>query len=229
VAAKSKGVGPSKIFAAPEGSFPATDWSKLTLNGLPIPETLWGAVTYEMTDQGAAERNAKARAANGEGWPKIELGKARDDKDVDRYGDELADDRGDALDPMAQAMAGHVPAGHRGRWFGPRKTHLEGMIRAGIKYEPVLDDERRKVEIGGMFLGTAPTPVVERMLRREAADARDRIGAAEDAVREQNERIMTESGLTRVARRHRELDGITGVTEEDGAAVTEEILAGLGN
>jgi hypothetical protein len=222
-------VGESKRFVAPEGTFPPTDWSKLTLNGLPIPETLWGAVTYEMTDQGAAEKNAKARASNGEGWPRIEHGADPDDKGIDRYGDELDDGRGDALDPMAQAMAGHVPAGHRGRFFGPKKTHLEGMVRAGIKYETVLDKDGKKIEIGGMFLGTAPTPVVERMLRREHEDARDRIGAAEDAVHEQNERIMSESGLTRVARRHRELEGITGVTEEDGDAVTHEILAGLGN
>lgn len=227
--AKSRGVGESKPFIAPPGTFPEQDWSKYTLNGLPIPEAFYAAITYEMTDQGAAEKNAKAREANGEGWPKIEMGAASDDKDIDRYGDQLDDGRGDALDPLAQAMEGRVPAGHRGRWFGPKKTHTEGLVRAGIQYRPVLDKDSNKIEIGGMFLGSAPAPVVERMLQRESAQAAERIGAAEDAAREQNDRIMTESGLTRSARRRAARAGLVGVVEEDNDQVTAEILAGLGN
>lgn len=229
----SGGIGESKTFNAPPGTFPEMDWGKLTLNGLPVAEELRHLVSYAMTDQGVAERVEIARAAsgtqpNGERWPRVEFGKGPDEKKLDEFAD---DEDYNLPEPFAQLAdlarsRGDLKPGQRHRMMAPKATALLGMVRERIEYEVVKDKNGKEYVSGGCVLAAAPEDEVAKVERRHKRRAQENDIKSTEEIRAINERMMGPGGLERSARRHHNPGGFDGLTVEDPAIVNREVLSG---
>lgn len=157
---------PSKIHAAPEGTFPETiDWSKLTVGGLPIPEHLQGLVPWASTDQATEERRAN-RKHEPSG---IEFGADPLDKGVEKFRDglEAGVDPWDNPDPLHEKALEVVKPGERHRFLSPRK-----ITQAGLRgWVPKVDVKGNQVTVGEMILATMPEDVAKRRDKRMRAKA----------------------------------------------------------
>lgn len=209
----SRGVGPSKIFAREQGH--GRDWSKLTINGVPIPEAMHALTPYEMTDQGAAEERAKVIAKNGreDTGPRIELTRDQDDKRVDKYADDL--EYGGLVtnpDPLKVMMDKHLPKGHRGLWLGEEKMKQSGLLRGVIEYKPVLIKNAEtwqfeRVKQNGMLLASVPEDLARKAEAYYIDQARQKERSTQEKVHEQSDRILGDGRMRRLAKQQ------TGVLE----------------
>lgn len=181
----------SKRFIAPEGTFTDTiDWSKLTVAGQPIPAHLHGLIAYELTDQAAAEREAK-REYEPSG---ITMGADPLDKGVDKYAAGLRDDVDQWAnpDPLKECAAKHVGPGERHRFLSTRKIDRSGMRG----WEPKIATEngtKKMVTVGGMILATMPEERAQsrdRFFKEKAANA---MVAATDKQRELNDQAASQT------------------------------------
>jgi hypothetical protein len=236
--ARSRGVGESRIHASPpddpsRAGMP--DWSKLTLNGQPIPEHLWGSVPYRMTDQGAAEFNA------GRERPRVEVvTDERDKKIIGQYREDLTNavplrgqaqragyipDADDPMqegnDPFALLLKQHVPKGMHGMMMSTTRVKSEGMRRGRLMYEPLLDEQGRRIGLEGsasdMFIAIVPQEAYEREQKRLASNAQTAAVRAQDKVREHNDHNLTERARNRVERRNS--DDFEGLVDDTESAV----------
>jgi hypothetical protein len=221
-APRSTGVGESKPFIAEPGAFPAPDvkFSNLTVNGVPIPETMVQLIPYEHTDQGRAEFNA------GKQVPRVQILRDDVDKSIEHYRDDLLADRPleEANDPLRVLMAQNLPEGRRGLFMSEKKCDREGMTRGVLQYEPVLvekDGKLERVKHGGMFLASVSETAAQRADKFYAEKARGAMVNAIDKVNEQTDEFMTERMQRNVRRQGRgEYDGIT---QEQGDAVANDL------
>lgn len=223
----AQGYGESKVFAAPPGSFPEErDWSKLTINGFPISDALRTQITYQMTDQGAAEAN------EGKEPRRVEVLRDRtryqdihdDGRKLEAYRDNLGDE--DMLivdDPMAAVMKENLPEGHRGLFMGEKKIKESGMIRGVLKYQPVLDEKGQPVTIGGMILASVPEKAARAAEGRYDALNQAKQVQAVEKVQESADQVMSEQKLMDMARRRRTLDDLAGLSVDNGDAAAEEM------
>jgi|SRR5579872_928307 len=217
--AQAQGVGESRIFVAPEGSFPpgTVDWSTLTVAGKPIPEHLWGLVPYAQTDQGRAENNEgkQERAA--------EIVRTEESKRIERFRDFQFDGAEPGMgDPMKELVDQHVQPGQHPRFLSPRSFPVHGTRG----YEKVLDSEGNPVMFGDMYLGVIPQDEAIKREKRDAALARQMMVDAQDTVREQTEQIMSERDMRSLARRRGTLEYVAGMQSEDGEELRHEFLVG---
>src|SRR5690348_16552072 len=96
---QAAGVGESRPFIAEPGAFPEgeIDWPKVTVNGLPLAENLWGLLPYAQTDQGRAENNA------GKQESRVTITRTEEDKRIQRMADFQYDSAEPGLgDPMKE-------------------------------------------------------------------------------------------------------------------------------
>jgi hypothetical protein len=149
----STGVGESRTFNAPEGTFPEDlenprHLSNCTLNGEPIPEGLWALIPYEMTDQGHAEKHAgKTHARSSVVVDEVH-------QSIRRRGGNLDEGMGfDAYDPMLELVHEHVPAGMRPKFLSKRKVDSEGTTRG---YKICRKENGDPVSLGTSILGYMP-------------------------------------------------------------------------
>ena len=228
---RSTGVGPSKRFVAPEGTFEQThDWSKLTVNGQAIPETLWAQIPYSMTDQGAAELNAGKEVAHAKVVREAPLS-SRSTEDLTRFKNEQSIEQSVAQyresldlleqeDPLGVLMKRHLPAGHRGLWLSERKVSDTGYRRGVVDYEPVLDQDGKRIQHGRMFLGSVPEPLASAAEQHYEKRNRELTKSAVETVREHNQRVMTDAGIRRQNQRGDLPDeGIEFLDKEQGGMV----------
>jgi hypothetical protein len=216
--ATSSGVGPSKPHVAPEGTFePALDWSKLTINGEPVPEEVWGKLPYRLTDQGAAEEMARIIKGNGgrTQTAHVEITRDKDDKAIDRFR-HVDHERS----PLAIMQDRYTGAGMSSRWFGARKMEEAGLIRKGIeysivKYPPGHEKAGQAVMQGGMMLGEAPAGVVDDAREFFRSKADDAMQAAQDRVAEQVEQVVPKETMRRMARQSGAQDFLSGIQVEE--------------
>lgn len=165
--AAAAGIPDSRPFIAPEDEPIRTeqrDWSQLTINGQPVPEAAWNVIPYEATDQGAKERNERIREMNGgrDPGPRVEFGRDSQDKEIDRYGDDLylSIPNGEAHDPLRAPMDKHTPKGMRGCWLSDKRVAKDGRDRDIIRWQPLYVSDgkggRELVRQGNMTLCVIP-------------------------------------------------------------------------
>lgn len=214
----------------------------MALKDMPIEAQ--GRILFQQTDQGAAwwERN-RHKLENRDTIPPIERGmglatggEATDaaDKIALQYRDDLVAgvpleaamaragiphtgrlvQRRDA-DPFAMIMEQHVPAGYSGLMMSKKQIDKKGMIRGAVEYVPVFDKEGNKVTSGDFCLAMAPTEVVDAAKRMYAEDNLTQQNRAVERVREEQDRIITDGRLGKVARRNRAGDDFEGIVEDD--------------
>lgn len=221
-APQSTGFGESKIFAAPEGSFEQTvDWSKMTVNGEPIPEAYWGLIPYAHTDEGREKFN------EGKEMPRVQILSDEVDSSVRHYRDDLRDSIPliENNDPLRRIVEKYTPAGHRGLMMSEKKCDKEGMQRGVLEYEPVMvmkDGKLERVKHGGMFLGSVPESHAKAAEKYYADKARDRMVDAADRVNEGVHEIVTEQVGRKITRSNR--GEFAGVFQEDHDQVAHEFV-----
>lgn len=220
--AVSRGVGPSKVFSKEQ---PGLDWDKLTVNGQPIPPAMRSLMPYEMTDQGASERQVRLGKDKSQQGPRVQVLRDQDDKRVDKYSEDL--EFGDLIntdDPLRIAMDKHLPSGHRGLWMGDMKMKESGLVRGRIEYKPVLVDDGTghmvQVRQNGMLLTSVPEGLArknDKFFQQRAADLEH---SAQEKVNEQSDRVVADGRMRKIAQRESSaLDGL--VVETDEAAGAE--------
>lgn len=226
--ARSTGVGESKRFGG--GGADKLDWDAVTVDGRPVPEHMRRFVRWEDTDQGIAERNAKALEANG-GRPGANVEIVRDEIDTDpgHFRDDLESGAPlDAIlakegtrprltreqlkemnkDPYAKLMAKHLKPGEHGMMLSRRKMEEEETLRGNLDYELVKDANGNPVKRGNMFLGKVPQHEFEAEQADLEQQNRSRIVKANENLLEAQERI---SG--KALRKGNEL-GFTGIEQK---------------
>ena len=212
-AGKFAGVGDSRPFIAEAGTFePPRDWSRLTLNGQPIPEELWVKLPYRMTDQGAAEADAGKeprrvevlREARLESQTADELLRTMNDRTIQQSVDQFREslELMEREDPLGVLMKRHTPEGHRGLFMSQRRCDEagRGLRRGVVDYQIVLVDGK-PVAHGGMFLASVPEELALRAEAYYAKKTAEQTQAAVSTVKELRQQVMTEAGIQRQNRR----------------------------
>ena len=205
----STGFGDSRVFAEPQE--PQRDWSRLTVNGKPIPEHLWnGVMPYSLTDQAIEEREQE-REFEPSG---IELGKTPELKHIEAFGDGIKAGMQpwETPDPMRELVDKYGSKGDRHRFLSPAKVEREGLRG----WEPVMVTEngvKTQVKLGNMFLGRMPKERAAARDRHMRDRAHNQMVQANDVVKEQQEQIMSKARIDRMNRRR-------GVDDRDEGLVT---------
>lgn len=152
--AMSTGVGESKMFNAPEGTFPdelgdPRHPSNCTLHGEPIPEPMWPLIPYELTDQGHFEKHDGVEHA----VASVTVDEVH--QQIRRRGGDLEEGRSpfDAFDPMLELVHEYVPAGMRPKFLSKRKMDAEGTTRG---YTICRKPDGDPVTLGTSVLGFMP-------------------------------------------------------------------------
>lgn len=248
--AKSTGFGESKIFAAPEGSFPKAEGeieildchvAGMSVRDLPRDSQL--RILYQQTDEGIAwyeanrhkleNRDAPA-GPQGRGMRVAGLGEATDEEDklLVKYRDELAADNDGlhlATDPFADVVAENVPPGFRGLMMSERQCKDKGMVRGVLKYEKLLKKDpatgrMEPVTIGGMFLGVVPEVTAQKAERHYARLQAEKQVSAVEKVTEQTERVMSGRDMQNVAKKRHVLEDLIGLETEDPERADAELI-----
>jgi hypothetical protein len=209
-----------------------------------LPEEAQGRILFQQTDQGQAwwERNRR-RLENRDTLPPSERGMrmatggiATDpaEKEMLQFRDDLV--AGSTLeaalarqgirhtgrlvrsdpDPFAIVMEKHVPPGYSGLMMSEKQCTTKGMVRGVVEYVPFLDANGNRVTRGDMFLAIAPTEVVKEAKRGYEAADREQRQRAVDRVREEQERIITDTKLNRIAGKNRARGDFEGLVDDDG-------------
>lgn len=154
---RSTGVGASRTFNAPAGTFEddrsnPRHLANCTLNGQPIPEHLWSTLPWDLTDQAY---EAKANDGRPRASGSIEVTRDEVSQSIRRRGGDL--ERGmesdEAFDPMQELVREYVPAGMRPKFLSKRKVHAEGTTRG---YTICTDAKGDPVTLGTSVLGYMP-------------------------------------------------------------------------
>jgi hypothetical protein len=245
----AQGFGESRIFAAPEGSFPPAegeiDILECHVAGMPVrdlPRANQIRILYQQTDEGQAWWEANRHllenrdgqvGPQGRGMRVAGLGEATDveDKKILRYRDELASDTDGlhfATDPMAEPLKEFTPPGHRGLFMSERQCKEKGMVRGNLKYERVLAKNpttgaMEPVIVGNMFLASVPEALAQKAERYVARINADKQITAQHQVREQAERVMASSDLTSIAKRKSVLDDLMGLDDDNADRADQEL------
>lgn len=209
-----------------------------------LPEAAQGRILFQQTDQGVEwwERNRRT-LENRDTLPPMERGMrmatggiATDpaEKEMLQFRDDQVAGvtfqqalsrqgikhtgrlvRADA-DPFALVMEKHVPAGYSGLMMSEKQCVTKGMVRGVVEYVPFLDAAGNRVTRGDMFLAIAPAEVVAEAKRGYEAADREQRQRATDRVREEQERIITDTKLNRIAGKNRARGDFEGLVDDDG-------------
>lgn len=245
----AQGVGTSKVFAAPEGTFVDGTVDLGEGNAIAMldchvagvllsemPAEVQQRILFQQTDEGIVwweQNRAKlentekaAPSASGRGM-RLPTGREATDpaeKEIIHFRDDLANDvpLDENHDPLRVAMELHLPAGHRGLFVGEQKASKEGTRRGVIDWQPVLDEKGQRIKVGGMFLCSVPETVAKRADEFYQNKAKDRMVAAEDKVRGQIEEIRSEKDIRRTRTADRDFFG--GLQDDDPETAAEQVL-----
>lgn len=190
IMSKGGGIGESKIFGAPAGTFEDNPILNLHVGGIlvkELPVELQTRIVYAQTDEGIAAANEGKAEPSGirvgaEGFDKA-LQQRRDDvkeRDMESY---------EARDPLKEVADQYARPGFRPKFLSPRRVKENGGTG---DYVVVKDDRGEPVTVKGMVLGQMP---------EAKALARNRHYQAKSnrLLAEITERYKQEGGATAVA------------------------------
>lgn len=150
----SNGVGESRIFVAPEGTFPNPndELRECHINGKRVGDIFTDEqivnLTWHHTDEGIAARNA------GKSDLRVEVGAGPLEKSIQRKKDDVLD-RGmetwEASDPMKEVLDANPHPGFRRRFLSDGTVKNKGTRG----WQPVIKDGE-PVKLGGMTLAEMP-------------------------------------------------------------------------
>lgn len=202
--ATAQGVGESQRFGGnynPERSSEELDWSKLTLNGMPIAPDLYNKLPYFYTDQAIAEREAKRGPDAG----RVQFVRDQQDKVVDKYADGLAANMEPwegGIDPLLETKKRHEEPGWRYRYVSERKAAIDGW-RGWKAVEVAIGGVKQMIKIGNSILARMPEDKAKQRDRFMREKAESQMVAATEKVQELRDQFVSETDLKRIARRRR--------------------------
>ena len=247
----AQGTGPSKIFAAPEGTFvdgevDLGDGQKIAMLDCHVagtklsemPAEIQQKILFQQTDEGMVwweanrhrlenkEKVAPSAAGRGNRLPSGREATDPADKSILQFRDDLIEDLpfDEQHDPLRHLMQEHLPAGHRGLWISEQKSDKEGLRRGVLNWQPVLVEQSGKMERvrhGKMFLASVPIELAERADQFYQKKAEDRMIAAEDKVREQVDQIKSERDIRRTRSADRDFFG--GLQDDDPEVAAQQL------
>lgn len=153
IMSKGGGIGESKTFNAPDGTFEENPILNLHVAGVlvrDLPVEMHSKIVYSQTDEGIAANNEgkveNAARVTSDGWNKA-LEQRRDDlteRGMESY---------EARDPLKEVADAHATPGMRPKYLSPRKVKENGGTG---DYEVVKDASGDPVRVKGMILGQMP-------------------------------------------------------------------------
>jgi len=181
----SHGVGESKPFIAPAGTFPENKILDCHVGGVlvrDLPVEIQGRILYRQTDEGIAELN--------EG--KVERRASVISDPLDKIINAPSDlEPWEAQDPMKELAQRYVPPDMSPKFLDPGKCDKDGMRG----FEVVKDQRGDPVKLGTLMLGQMPR---ERARRRNAAyqqKAADDAREIHEEFQVKQERLLGDAGL----------------------------------
>lgn len=184
---QSAGVGESKRFNAPEGTFEPVP--ELHVGGVPLSDLgeAAAAIPYGNTDEGIAERMAKPHAVT-------QIVRDELDNKIAERRDFLSNESlepWEAPDPMLELTNRHIVPGMRPKFLSPEKVRMAGTRG----FEVVKDERGDPVKLGNMILGQMPeAKAIARNKHYQELGLRKQ---AEMTIefQEQQERLLRDAGM----------------------------------
>lgn len=151
------GIGESKVFTAPEGTF--DDQPVLHMGGKPIPPELLHAVPWANTDEGIAEAEARP-------GPRASVEVLSDETMPGRHAQRFKEsaEQGKpwlAGNEMMRLMDVYRPEGHKVRFLADEVNKKSGLRG----YQVVKDEHGEPVRFGNSVLGSVPDKRAREMER----------------------------------------------------------------
>lgn len=202
-AAMSTGVGESKPFGGDherELQPGERDWSKLTLNGMPIPPEVQATLPYYYTDQAVAERESK-RDPNA---VRVEVLRGPEEKMIEKYRDGLmaeSEPWESGIDPLLETRKRFGEPGKRYRFLSEAKVGTDGW-RGWKPVETIENGVAKVVKLGKMIFGWMPEEKAQKREKFFADKAREQMVQAQERVLETVDRIADATKMRKIARRH---------------------------
>lgn len=146
----AQGVGESRTFAAPEGTFEESPILNMHVGGVLVrdmPISAQGRILHQQTDEGIAAAN------EGKSDIRVSVGDPLK-KQLARKKDEVLNvgmETWEASDPMKEVIAQHGRPGFRNRFLSDATVKNKGLRG----WQPVIVDGE-PVKLGGMTLGEMP-------------------------------------------------------------------------
>lgn len=193
-AARSVGIGKSKIHAADAGQFEPNPILSCHIGGVLVAEmplNIQHAITFAHTDEGIAQREeelrSKGRLAD-PNEPRIEFGRTEWDGELEGYGDA---ENPAASDPLKIAMDKHCTTGFAGKFMSK-----EAMKKFGSRgYRVVKDATGTPVERGNMVLGEIPKELRDKRKAKYAALDREQQAAPSRTFQSEQEQVFSQAGI----------------------------------
>jgi len=192
------GVGESKIFAAPEGTFDDNPILNCHVAGVlvrDLPEAVQSRIVFRQTDEGIEQEEARILEQNG-GRPaaNVEIGAGPEDKALQQRRSQIKDEDYEpymARDMMRELADKHVPKGMRPKFLSPSKV----KERAGTGDWEIVKVDGQPVTYKGMLLAQMPEKRARarnrhyqeksrEMLKRNDEQFKELAGGADGAVLE---------------------------------------------
>jgi len=173
------------------GPAPSNPPRVLHVNGKPIPVHFQHAITYEMTDEGIAELNARRVEPSG-----VQLGDGPWEKNLQRRMDLANDDNQvsrevwDGTDPAVEAVKEFGKPGFAHRLLSPQRIKSKGYRN----WKPVVAPNGDPVTVGTMILGAMPESKKRVRQQHYANLAREAVEEAEAQIQDAQDRIIHAAG-----------------------------------
>jgi hypothetical protein len=159
---------------------PAAEDRELTVGGKPIPTEIAHLVPYANTDQGIAERMAKA----GDKVARVEMVRDEHHKKLDAYAAQPWDAAGG--NPMKEVVDKVREPGFSYKMLSPRVVDRRGL--RGFEAVP-------EARYGNMFVGRMPIEERERRNEHYRREGLDRAEEAAEVYQENQERLVRDGGV----------------------------------
>jgi len=184
---QAQGIGESKVFAAPPGTFPESSVLDCHVGGVlvrDLPIEVQGRILYQQTDEGIAERNAgkvdsAARVTEG---PLEKAIQARGDESLQPW---------EAPDPMQELVKKHIQSGMRPRFLSTRKTDKDGKRGWEVVVDPKTGEP---VKLGTLILAQMPEQKASSRNAFYQAKSEEDLREIFDEYAEKQERMIRDAG-----------------------------------
>jgi len=185
------GVGESKPFIAPEGTFPENPILDCHVGGRLVRDLdpdMQAKILYQQTDEGIAERD-EGRVPAGSA-ARVTAGPL--DKAIQERRDDLATgmEPWEARDPLKEVADAHTQPGQRPKFLSPPVIQSRGL--RGFE---VVKSGGDPVRVGNMVLGVMPEAKAEQRNRRFREKSKSDLVEVEKRYKETQEQQIREAGL----------------------------------
>lgn len=148
------------------------------------PDPNFGHVLVGPSNEELLARDLAAKAEReASGYPRVEMGRDAEDKQIF---DRLDDDEFDPLsesDPLRAAVKAYGRPGFANKLLSDRVCNIQGTRG----YQPVMDGKGNIVKIGNMMLGEIPQALADKRQRRNVQMAEESLQTVQETFADQVE------------------------------------------